>query len=478
MSKPAKKFCRITKYIEKTSPKFYEILEDLCVMGAFRPRRESGGVTFIWPSDETVKQLERIIFTDDDVERGVNIVFAHVIHDYLPSVIAWNTKQNDIPNGLKKKVEVAKISSSRITLADGTELELDTKFKSFAPSGNENQAVYRIVKGSLNPEAFTKPATYENSKPATGKTNAKPQHSGGTSSVVDKSKINKSMLTTLAYALTHGERVAKAPFSTLVNFYNFAVREFKEVVPLLNVIYDYRIISTTVFIFNSPHPKIQEALQLYGLTVRNDAIARAKIYGKNQYISLIDQIRSSASGGNTGNADQESFNQGGLRQILNKHKTMHAEAIKKIKGCEHVDSADTAVVRIYNDINMARYIESDTIRRIVQTQFGSEQSIMSEIRDLIDVLEGLATGQSAVTNPKVTNLGPLISGIFDRLIKFESNEYYLYPTTRQSAVAIRNAKKDLEYYNPTDLLTLVSDPGNATVFGLSTRGDTAPQPVS
>ena len=37
----------------------YEILEDLCVIGAFKPRRNTG-ITFIYPSKETISKLDKI----------------------------------------------------------------------------------------------------------------------------------------------------------------------------------------------------------------------------------------------------------------------------------------------------------------------------------------------------------------------------------------------------------------------------------
>ena len=58
MSKQLKKFCRITKYIEKTNPKLYEILDDFCILQTIKPRRGHAGITFIMPSKDSMKLLE------------------------------------------------------------------------------------------------------------------------------------------------------------------------------------------------------------------------------------------------------------------------------------------------------------------------------------------------------------------------------------------------------------------------------------
>lgn len=156
MSKSLAKFCSISKYLEITDPKLYEVLDDLCMINFTKPRKFYNGVTFIIPSSADAKKIADMRFTDK-IEEAQDILGCHVINDFLPSPAVWWQKKEDIPNANKKKVEVEKVSSDKVYLPDGVELELDKKFKSL---GNKNQVVYRVVKGAIRPDPKARPATF------------------------------------------------------------------------------------------------------------------------------------------------------------------------------------------------------------------------------------------------------------------------------------------------------------------------------
>lgn len=168
MSKSLPKFCSVAKYLEYKEPKLYETLEDLCMTGFTRPKKIYNGVTVIVPSAADIKKLADMRYSQiDEVQE---ILGAHIINDYLPSPSIWWQKKEDIPNANRKKVEVEKVTSDKVVLPGGVELEIDKHYKQL---GNRNIAVYRVTKGTLRPDPKAKPATF-----ALAKTSAPPTRGG------------------------------------------------------------------------------------------------------------------------------------------------------------------------------------------------------------------------------------------------------------------------------------------------------------
>lgn len=167
MSKQLKKFCHISKYIEKTDPKFYDILEDMCMLPLiFRPRRGHNGLTFIWPSKTTIAKLDKMRYSED-IDNAYNIVLAHIINDYIPAVSSWVAKKDDIPNGMNNKVEVQEVKGQKVILKGGVEIEHDPAFRMFSKSHN-NQAVWAVTKGDIDPKNSTQRATFKYAREAQG----------------------------------------------------------------------------------------------------------------------------------------------------------------------------------------------------------------------------------------------------------------------------------------------------------------------
>lgn len=142
MAKELSKYCHISKFLEKTDPKFRQILDDYCLLAALRPRKGLNGLTFIMPGAATKKKLGELLMSDD-IEQGIEIVKSHIIHDYLPTAEDWQKFKDDVPNAHNKRVSVA-VKSGKVTIEDGVEITPDPKFKQFS-NKEANESVWTIV---------------------------------------------------------------------------------------------------------------------------------------------------------------------------------------------------------------------------------------------------------------------------------------------------------------------------------------------
>jgi hypothetical protein len=75
MSKANPKFCNLHTFVKKENPSLYELLEDMCAVGLFRPKHPT---TFINPSKEVVAKLKALI------EKGESdVAFEHLQKHFL-----------------------------------------------------------------------------------------------------------------------------------------------------------------------------------------------------------------------------------------------------------------------------------------------------------------------------------------------------------------------------------------------------------
>ncbi len=442
MSKQLKKFCRITKYIEKTDPKLYEFLDDMCVWNAFRPRRGHNGITFVFPSKETRAKIEKMVYTDD-VEKAIDIVLAHVIHDYLPNAAAWNAKKSDIPNGLNKKIEVDSVKGSRVILKDGAELELDSHFKTFS-NKETNQAVYTIVKGSLDHGKHTKSATFEHARQTVPGQQGKRPARGRDGADGADGGMPQFDLKALGGAIAGGAK-SNAPFDYLVGIYKFADDEQRKA---LDIVYDYTILSTAAFIFYSPDKRIAELREKYaGEEKDNDA----NVYGVSDYIDIVQKIHAARGGsGVSGGATRDELREK-MTQIIKVNKEAHKN---KLSAAGYETSEENAY--LWTSVNLARYIEYTKMKDIrddvSETPDDQKAQVAHfELRELFIVLTDTATGSTLIQS-STSSLGILVSAIFGMIDEFAGSPYFLYPVGSNADEVKGRSKGNLEkYFHDTSL---------------------------
>lgn len=447
MAKQLTKFCRITKYIEKTDPKLYEILDDLCAVSAFRPRRDHNGITFIWPSKETIEKLSKLRYSDD-IEKGIDIVLAHIVHDYLPNAAAWNTKKSDIPNGLSKKINVDKVTGNKILLKDGAELEQDSKFKTFS-NRDENQAVYRVVKGSLDPSKHTTSASNEHArKGAPGAAKAKHTAAGGgireNNAIINQMK-NTLIRSTLDISEENGaEASAIAPFAFLVALHKYAASTYddKQALAVFELIHcGYTPITNTVFTLCGDNDSLRGLVASFRDFLKdesNRALANSidgKLDGRDEYISMVKKINSSL-------AQNHKISGGGVREdyfirlqtVLKDNAKDHGEVIDKITG---LDNKDGKLNLFYVALNWARFIEHEYMGNakyaVDPADENKEAALRNHFNELFDLISDHAHIKAAVTQTEINSLGGLIERLLEQAKEFQKSPYYKFPFNPKAA---------------------------------------------
>jgi hypothetical protein len=450
MAKQLKKFCRITKYIEKTDPKLYEILDDLCMLGAFRPRRGHSGTTFLWPSKDTVSDLDKMRYTDD-IDKGCDIVLAHIVHDYLPNAAAWNSKKSDIPNGSSKKVDVKAVAGSKVTLADGAELEHDDRFRTFRTDG-ENQTVWRVVKGKIDPSKHTKPATNEFAREGAPRPRP-PKADGGARHRTFHHRVGGSLI---SYVLG-GAKHASAPFGWLVAFFNYVNGRLTEAkdsdadilkmqITELRIIYSPEMVSTCAFLTRE-----DSGLEHLIEDFKNDEDAQAKIqiHGSKDYLGLVAAnhraLNANKSGGAVGKDDQAV-----LGQIISACLEGSRNALKGVKVSPKFDE------KVFTALNLSRYLEHLTLKHIPDhAELRKDKA--GAIQDMIEIIHGRANMKGVETDTKTQSLGALVASLLSQLKKFkEESGYATYPLGDQHVFATSQKQCEAIYGPDTSVSALLS----------------------
>ena len=139
MSKTLKKFCKLSKYIEQIDKDLFQVLDDLCIMHYFKPNRDAGGITFLYPKEKAYRQkiINAAYSTDPNV--AVNMIKALILQGFFNSEKDFN---GNVVNLLNQKLEIESAGEKSIKLANGLTLAKDEKF---VPMGyRENMAVYTL----------------------------------------------------------------------------------------------------------------------------------------------------------------------------------------------------------------------------------------------------------------------------------------------------------------------------------------------
>lgn len=444
MAKQLKKFCRITKYIEKTAPKLYEILDDLCVMGAFRPRRGHTGTTFIWPSKETIAKLDKLRYSED-IDKGCDIVLAHIIHDYMPNAAAWNNKKSDIPNGSNRKVEVKSVTGNKVTLVDGAEIEHDAKFKTFRAE-NQTQAVWRVVKGSIDCTKYTKPASFQYAREGA----PQPREQGEVKRRSWHGKVGGNLVTALG-----GGGLADAPFGKIVAFYEHLKKgDNKKLFNELRLVISPEMITTCAFLTRrcAGEPcALSAALDEFLSNHKSAGIDKSEMH----YMQIVDdawQAMQKARGGGSGIQKLE----GALSKAIDDCRNDSEDAINRIA------LPDDFTADIFTLLNLSRAMENDILGKINPGQHVDE--MRDDIKDLIEIINSRIEGRPcAETCTK--NHPMLISSLLQAVKSFHGGPFATYPMSMSKVLLAKNKKRCLSLY--TDKGSLANSLSRLTTDQLS-----------
>lgn len=123
MSK-GKRYCSIQKWIEENDKKLFDFLEDNCLLGIFKFRHGTSGVTFLHPKNW--KDIEKDIESGDYVN-GVNTLKAHVLQGYYPNLDGLIEQQDGLVNALGQLVEVDKKAGNVVQLKNKAKVS-ESKF--------------------------------------------------------------------------------------------------------------------------------------------------------------------------------------------------------------------------------------------------------------------------------------------------------------------------------------------------------------
>jgi len=107
MSESKESFCSLYSFIRKHNSKLYDLLDDICATGLFRPR-DRNEVTFLNPDDKLTKELEKMINKGDGEEalNKLKSLFIYGKHDKLSGdLVTYNRK--------KIKTDLSKLSKSK-----------------------------------------------------------------------------------------------------------------------------------------------------------------------------------------------------------------------------------------------------------------------------------------------------------------------------------------------------------------------------
>jgi hypothetical protein len=125
--------CRISRYLEKVDPELYALIDAVCLTGTLDNSRS--GVTFMWPKDvkDFKPKLQKLIYSSnhEDVDKGVDLINAHILKARLTTPHDWEAQKADIPNSQypSHRVKVAGVKGDTISLEGGITAKYDTGFK-------------------------------------------------------------------------------------------------------------------------------------------------------------------------------------------------------------------------------------------------------------------------------------------------------------------------------------------------------------
>jgi hypothetical protein len=144
MSKSVKKYCQLSKFLEKADKGLFNVFDDLCQLGLLRPVRGQG-VTLLLPSGDFRKTIINLTYSNDP-EKAVPHVKSLVLRGAYKSPLDFG--KGDVVNTLSQPLQVKKADKDKVELEGGLVLKKNKKF--VAMSYRDNMTVYDISgKGAL-----------------------------------------------------------------------------------------------------------------------------------------------------------------------------------------------------------------------------------------------------------------------------------------------------------------------------------------
>lgn len=432
MTKLPTKFCRIISYIEKVDPKLFEIMDDLCATKALNLNRNIGGLTFIWPSKETISVLDKIRY-GPNIAEGCKIILAHIVRDFLPTAASWNTKKGDIPNANSNKIEIKSVVGTKVTLADDTVIEHDDKFVTMKDQYPE--AVWRVTKGSLDYKKFTKLATYEHSRPKPGMPEKKKTVGAGP----DENSIINDLIQKLSKSDNKEQLAVSDVCGKLYHFYEYVEKDSNgnaKALLDLKLILDPNIITSFLFTTRS-------AGSLEPLWNAYKQNATPVVCGLKEYLELVEKNQASVLR-KDGGSNLDELNDA-IMSAIDIAKNTSEEALNKLGDSVEMNCST------FSSLNLSRYLEHKTLNDILSDKYASSTDRLDMLKDIVEVIKGRANGTSIVIEvdpTKSQSFGTLIKGIIEHVNKFNDSEYAGYPILRNDAYA--SAKKTCEQFYSGD----------------------------
>jgi hypothetical protein len=143
--KKVKKFCRVTKFLEQNDKDLYQALDDLCLLGLFRPRRDKG-ITFLYPSDKAYRKKIIDHSYSNSPEKAVEMFKCLILFDYYKNPSDFS--RGSISNAHNEIVEIETTTAKDVKLKSGHTL---TPNKEYIPlRDGEPVTVYTLTgKGEL-----------------------------------------------------------------------------------------------------------------------------------------------------------------------------------------------------------------------------------------------------------------------------------------------------------------------------------------
>jgi hypothetical protein len=133
-------FCKISVYLKHHAPAFYEILDNLCLLGSLNPRGNQG-MTLLLPDKKTQDKIGKALSSDAKV--AVNMIDACILKVFMGSIADFGGK-TDIPKKDGCKLAVKQVTSAAVELNNGSTITADNAFKRLYP---ESQIAVFQLKG-------------------------------------------------------------------------------------------------------------------------------------------------------------------------------------------------------------------------------------------------------------------------------------------------------------------------------------------
>lgn len=136
----SKRNCTIHQFLKTNNPALADVISGMCMEGSLKPARNTGGVTFVIPPDEVIKDMAKKANSDSDkeLEDVIQLLRAYIIDGYYENPAAF---EKDPPaNRLGQQVVVESVSVSEVRLKNGTKLTPVAKFRTMP--NRPTQAVY------------------------------------------------------------------------------------------------------------------------------------------------------------------------------------------------------------------------------------------------------------------------------------------------------------------------------------------------